>query len=169
MKTFYEMLGILSEETEEERKNRAREEYYRVERERTAASRREADKEFQARKKQANDENPYGRQSPKLSPDWMQYAQSMIDRDLTTSPYLKFFEEVDGIICGIMKMKASNFQGFEIPCGLHDFFPDLDEDEAQQDQLEELESMITNMYDEGYEAKQTADAVINKLKKMGKI
>lgn len=169
MKSFYEMLRILSEESEEERKIRTREEYYRVERERAAQARKEEQEEFRKKRKEAQEKNPYGRQSPILSPDWMDYAKSMHDQDLVDSPIDKFSQEVDDIICKTMNMMSSNFRGMEIPCGIHDFFPDAYEDEIQDEQLNQVTNLISNMYYQGHEAKDVASEVIKMIKKMGRI
>ena len=192
MKSFYEMTRILENErdagreqpsedeydwvvrllrqtAEDPKKTKAREDYYRVERERTAEQRRQELAKFRYMRREANDENSLGKQSKPFSPEFMQHAQELKDRDLINSPIDLFRKEVNAILAAKYKLKSFHAYGLEFDTGIEHFFPNLRDDEDMWEKFEIVSELLEDMFEAGYSVKETAAAVERKLKSLGLI
>jgi len=190
MKSFYEMTKILENDqnasqnqpsdddwvtrllrqtAEDQKKNKAREDYYRVEREREAEQRRKEEAKFRYLKRDADDENPLGKQSKAFSPEFMQYAGELKDKELIDSPIDRFRRKIDDILAAKYNLKPIHAYGLEFWAAIDQFFPNLGDDEDMQDKFEVVSQLIDGMFDAGYSTEETAAAVERKIKSLGLI
>lgn len=189
MKSFYEMTRMLENDqnagqnqpsegdwvtrllrqTAEDQRKKARDDYYRVEREKAAEQRKKEEAKFRYLRRDVDDKNPLGKQSKGFSPEFMQYAGELKDRDLINSPIDRFRREIDDILAAKYNLKPIHAYGLEFYAAIDQFFPNLGDDEDMQDKFEVVAQLIDDMFDAGYSAEETAAAVERKIKSLGLI
>ena len=159
---------------EEERKRKAKEDYYRVERERASEQRLKDEEEHHRSRKEIDARNAYGRQSKIGSPEYIQWIKDLQDSGDIESPRDKFRSEVDEIVCRETNRPSHTTAqtpswSINVPCGIHVFFNvGEDYDSPDIEKMSWFLNLIDHMFEQGYEAQETADRVLIELKKLGR-